>query len=235
MRTKSHNLWNHACLRAPHDLEELYGKDDPTEADLIAGDGDHVGTDAQAIDRLAVLFNWVAAQWPSLDRPSTPVTGMTYDQRQTYEWFDSQALGAKRDYGVFVPPGYDDPANADVRYPVLYLLHGYFGDPAQILPSTLLADAYMKDTDVKLRPMIVVAPSGACCFVQASTGARDCREADDNGVSLEGRSGWARECIGGNFFVSQVSGSKYEDSLLELLDVIDQRYRTLPAAAPSAR
>jgi hypothetical protein len=40
-----------------------------------------------------------------------------------------------------------------------------------------------------------------------------------------------RDCVGGSFFVSQVSGTKYEESLLELLDVVDARYRTL---APSA-
>ena len=37
------------------------------------------------------------------------------------------------------------------------------------------------------------------------------------------------------FFVSQLNGTKYEESLFELLDVIDTRYRTLPAADVAAR
>ena len=28
---------------------------------------------------------------------------------------------------VYLPPGYDQPANADARYPVVYLIHGYPG------------------------------------------------------------------------------------------------------------
>src|SRR5262249_22659065 len=105
----------------------------------------------------------------------------------------------------------------------------------QILPSCFLADTFMKDTDVQLRPMIVVVPSGACCFVEAATGARDCREEDDNGVAFEGRAGWERECVGGSFFVDEVGGNKYEESLLELIEHVDASYRTLKAADVEAR
>src|SRR5689334_16506361 len=34
-----------------------------------------------------------------------------------------------REVVVYTPPGYDDPANAARRYPVLYLLHGSPGNP----------------------------------------------------------------------------------------------------------
>ncbi|MEV6879208.1 alpha/beta hydrolase-fold protein [Amycolatopsis sp. NPDC051128] len=46
---------------------------------------------------------------------------------------------------VILPPGYTDPANAERRYPVVYLIHGYpFGGPRDWLtsgdaPGTLLA------------------------------------------------------------------------------------------------
>ena len=182
------------------------------------------------MDRISTLYNWVASQWPTLPRPATPLTGLSYTDREKIDWFQSKALGAKRGYGIFVPPGYELEVNAAARYPVLYLLHGYEGDPNQILPSTLLADAYMGDADVQLRPMIVVTPSGACCFVQRGTLARDCREADDNGVSLTGRPDWDRECLGGNFFVNQTGATQYEDSLFELMDEVDSKYRTLPPA-----
>lgn len=61
---------------------------------------------------------------------------------------------------VLLPPGYDDPANAAVRYPVVYLLHGYpssardwvrAGRP-QHIADLLLADNL-------IRPMILVFPS----------------------------------------------------------------------------
>ncbi len=32
-------------------------------------------------------------------------------------------------YAVYLPPGYDDPAQANTRYPVMFFLHGLFEDP----------------------------------------------------------------------------------------------------------
>src|SRR5690606_7863802 len=124
----------------PASFEVLYGKENPTLDERLIGDGDHVGSNSQAVYRIATLYNWVARQWPSLPRPATPLGGLTYDEREKVDWFQSQALGAKRDYGVFLPPGYELQENASVRYPVLYLLHGYTGNPRQILPSAFLAD-----------------------------------------------------------------------------------------------
>ncbi|MBL8953310.1 MAG: hypothetical protein JNK82_21200, partial [Myxococcaceae bacterium] len=230
-RSGSYRPWGGPWGRAPKSFEVLYGKETPTQEDRELGDGDHVGTNSQAVNRIATLYNWVAAQWPSLPRPSTPLgQGKPYGERETVEWFDSAALGAKRGYGVFLPPGYDLEENAETRYPVLYLLHGYTGEPRQILPSAFLADTFMKDTDVKLRPMIVIVPSGACCFVQRATGARDCREEDDSGASYVFKADWSRECVGGSFFAG-----KYEDSLLELMNIVDVKYRTLPAEEVTAR
>ncbi len=237
-RTGSYKPWGGPWRRAPKNLEVLYGKELPTEQDRLLGDGDHVGTNGQAVERIATLYNWVAAQWPSLEKPVAFKAGTQdkpYDQRERVEWFQSAALGAKRGYGIFIPPGYDFEENASARYPVLYLLHGYTGTPRQILPSAFLADTFMKDSDVQLRPMIIVVPSGACCFVQKGTGARDCREEDDAGRAFIGRSDWERECVGGSFFVDQVGASQYEASLLELMDEVDAKYRTLAPAEVTER
>lgn len=234
-RTGAYRPWGGPWRRAPKSFEVLFGKETPTLDERLIGDGDHVGSNSQAVYRIATLYNWVAQQWPSLPRPSTPLGGLAYDEREKVEWFQSEALGAKRDYGVFVPPGYELEENASVRYPVLYLLHGYTGAPRQILPSAFLADTFMKDSDVKLKPMIIVVPSGACCFVQRGTGARDCREEDDQGVAFVGRTDWERECVGGSFFVSHVGGPKYEESLFELMKEIDSKYRTLAPAEVEAR
>lgn len=238
-RTGAYKPWTQAWRRTPKNLMVLYGTETPTLEQLVAGDGDHVGTTAQAVNRISTLFNWSASQWPHLPRPSTPFGGQSYSEREHYTWFDSKVLGAKREYGVVLPPGYELDENKDVRYPVLFLLHGYGGEPQQILQSAFLADSFMLDQDVQLRPMILVAPSGACCFENPSTGQRDCRERDDSGAKLEGNPAWVRECVAGSFFVNQQGlgdpSSKYEDSFFELMDVIDQKYRTLPAAELDAR
>jgi len=41
--------------------------------------------------------------------------------------FESKLVGAALPYNVVLPPGYSDPAEKNIRYPVLYLLHGLFG------------------------------------------------------------------------------------------------------------
>ncbi len=38
--------------------------------------------------------------------------------------FRSRILKADKEFLIYLPPGYDDPGNAGVRYPALYLLHG---------------------------------------------------------------------------------------------------------------
>lgn len=42
--------------------------------------------------------------------------------------FDSEALGQRVPYGVYLPKGYDDEANAEKRYPLVVWLHGMFED-----------------------------------------------------------------------------------------------------------
>jgi enterochelin esterase-like enzyme len=63
---------------------------------------------------------------------------------------------------AYLPPGYDDPANASRRYPVVYLLHGYPGGPLdwfRAAPTQRLMDAMLADH--LIQPMIVVAPDAS--------------------------------------------------------------------------
>src|SRR5205823_7613907 len=131
-----------AWRAVPHNILMNYGKDNPTDQDRVAGDGDHVGTASQAVFRFYTMFNWAAALWPNLPRPSTPFGSGTHK----LTWYDSTILGAKRAYGIMTPPGYDDPANADARYPVLYLLHGYGMGPESMIDLALITDANVTDT-----------------------------------------------------------------------------------------
>jgi hypothetical protein len=238
-RTGYFNPWNRAWRNVPKDILTLYGEDPPTQEDLQSGEGDHVGTASQAVYRFSVVFNWVANLWPNLERPATPFGGSGTD-RQRVETFRSEKLGAMWEYSIALPPGYDAPENADKRYPVAYMLHGYGMDPKGFMATGLITDAYVMDTDVQLRPVIYVFPNGRCCFINRSTGARDCRNTDDTGRDLDNVPGWERECNSGTFWVNRrgyTPGDEtlYGDAFFELMDTIDQRYRTVPAAEVEAR
>lgn len=238
-RTGNFNPWNRAWRNVPRDILMLYGKEAPTDEDLVAGEGDHVGTASQAVYRFSVVFNWVANLWPNLERPATPFGGSGSD-RQRVETFYSEKLGAMWEYAIAIPPGYDAPENADKRYPVAFLLHGYGMDPSGFMATGLITDAYVMDTDVQLRPVIYVYPNGRCCFVNATTGARDCRNTDDMGRDIGALPGWERECNSGTFWVNRrgyTPGDEtlYGDAFFELMDHIDKTYRTVPIAEVEAR
>ncbi len=230
--------WNHSWTQLPRDLLTLYGKEMPTDAEFVQGEGDHVGTPGEAVDRFQIVFNWVANMWPSLPRPETPFQDTT--NRNRLEYFQSTKLGAKWEYAIALPPGYNDPANAQVTYPVAYLLHGYGMEPNGFSGTSAITDIYVSDTSVQLRPVIYVYPNGRCCYVKPATGERDCRNQDDTGASLDSVPGWERECNSGTFWVNRqgftpTDGTLYGDAFFELMDHIDATYRTTKAAEVEAR
>ena len=237
--TGAFNPWNRSWRAVPKDVLTLYGKETRTEAELIAGEGDHVGTAEQASSRFQIVFNWVAYLWPNAPRPQA-VFGKSTPADYRTENFTSQKLGAKWEYAIAVPPGYGDPENAGARYPVAYLLHGYGMDPADFVAAAIIANNFVVDPALQLRPVIYVFPNGRCCFINTQTGARDCRNTDDAGQSIDRIPGWERECNSGTFWVNRkgytpADNTPYGDALFELMEHIDATYRTLPAAEVEAR
>lgn len=231
--------WNRSWKTVPKDLVTLYGKETRTDAEIVAGEGDHVGTAEQAVARFQVLFNWVAYMWPNAPRPQA-VFGQSSPADYRTETYESQKLGAKWEYGVALPPGYFDEANKDARYPVAYLLHGYGMDPSGFLGAAVIANNFTTDPNLQLRPVIYVFPNGRCCFINKVTGARDCRNTNDQGQDIDSDGNWERECNSGTFWVNRKGytaddGTPYGDALFELMDYIDGKYRTLPAAEVEAR
>lgn len=118
----------------------------------------------------------------------------------------SPALGGKLiPVIVYLPPGYQ--VNPATRYPVLYLLHGFPGAPAQFvnvgdvatLSDTLTAEG-------KVGPMIVVMPSGTTSFLVDTEWAN----------SVQAHSGWET-------FVAH-----------DLVRAIDARFRTIPRGTSRA-
>jgi hypothetical protein len=232
--------WNNRWKNIPRDLSMLYGKEQPTDEERTQGEGDHVGTPEQAMHRFFVMYNWAAATWPNLERPATPFGGAPASERQRVEWFESKTLKARREYAIALPPGYELPENKDRRYPVIFMLHGYGMDPKNFLSTALITDSYTVDKEVNFRPMIHVFPSGRCCFVNALTKQKDCRETNDEGTDLDHVAGWERECSSGTFYVNRRGYTfddvtPYGDSFFELMDHIDATYRTLPTADVEAR
>lgn len=69
--------------------------------------------------------------------------------------------GRQRDILVYTPPGYDEPENSTLRYPVVYLLHGSPGNPLNYvklgeIDSTV--DRLIHDNYIV--PAIIVVPNG---------------------------------------------------------------------------
>ena len=147
--------------------------------------------------------------------------------------FTSQSLGAEVDFAVSLPPRYAE--NAPRRYPVLYLLHGY-GQTAQDFSGTSIFINTLTNLG-DMREIIVVYPSGRCCLT-GPHGERTCRDQNDSGTDYTSL-GYVRECARGNFFLDRAGYSDsdqtaYGAALLELMDEIDKRYRTLsPADGPA--
>ena len=67
----------------------------------------------------------------------------------------------KRDVRVYTPPGYDDPAQAARRYPVVYLLHGWPGSEGNWPNMGHAADtADSLIASGRIPPVVLVFPDG---------------------------------------------------------------------------
>jgi enterochelin esterase-like enzyme len=153
----------------------------------------------------------VQAQAPQQARPQTPASVLPPQPMKsdlatplTYkiETYDSQVMGGSRNYGVSLPPGYEQ--NPNQLYPVIFLLHGGHGNPKDWFEKkggalTTLQQLYAAG---KLPPSIVITPDGN----------------DKRGSSHL----WDPQYIDGpNGKVSTAVGD-------ELVKVVRSRYRTLP-------
>lgn len=209
----------------------LYGDPNATKDDIRAGDGDHVGSIPEVFYRFVVMFRWLSGRWDAT-LPPRQVHGQS---RVDFTGFQSAQLAGEQNFAVQLPVGYDDAANASRRYPVLYLLHGY-GQTAEDMAGTGAVLTTLNTVGLA-RELIVVFPSGQCCL-KGPKGERVCRDHAADGSSY-GNKGYLRECQRGTFYVNRVGTgqgdtSKYGDAVLELMDVVDQRYRTLaPADGPA--
>ena len=124
-------------------------------------------------------------------------------------WYPSKTFNADRRMHVYLPAGY---ADSDKRYPVLYLLHGSGGDEnawMELGRTSRIMDNLIASGQAD--EMIVVVPNGNFNHV-AAPGFGPEGEYQPTGSSLD-----------------RMRGS-YEASFPEIVEYIDNHYRTIPTA-----
>lgn len=187
-----------------------YGNPDATNVELISGDGGHVGTIPQITNRLYSSLFWMAARWPGGDRRaarySTEFDNAGRCSRGYFCTFDFRSETADRNgpVSVYLPPGYHDPENAGVRYPVVFFLHGYGQQPQDLVATGLIVGNFMALSSIpswrRPQKFIMVFPDGRC------------RPQDG--------------CLRGTFYTdSPVGNARMESYFLDLYRYIDTNYR----------
>lgn len=196
--------------RMPGHVMLRYGSADATAAQIRAGDGGHVGTAGQITGRLYAPLWWMSARWPGGDRRATQFSFRSDDNGRCADGyscsFDFRSERANRTgpVSIALPPGYHDPANAGVRYPVVFVLHGYGQEPRNLLAVAFLVGNYMSNAAYpswqRPQKFIMVFPDGRC------------REGDG--------------CIRGTFYTdSPVGNARMESFFMDLYDWVDTTFR----------
>lgn len=159
-----------AATSASARLARAFGTPIPT-----TGDGSPGGMIAAIAPPPAQVAQAASGPTPVPAQPSpaaTPVTGPKADAARgtAAEYvgdlrgafkevvFHSAALGRDISYYVYLPPGYD--SSPDLRYPVLYMLHGAGGSKDEWPAYGLVDDVDQMIFAGAIHPLIVVMPQG---------------------------------------------------------------------------
>jgi hypothetical protein len=232
-----------------------YGTVDATPEQILQGDGMHVGTGAQILFRIEAGFYYVSQQWPDADRDLTNPTKAnpeTYSQNvlcppSTFSddagdaqccelsvtnncggLFTGPKSGRTGPFFLTLPPGY---ANADnqarnVRYPVVYVLHGYGQNPQDLEALQLIANNFMNDGT---QSYISRLPKFIAVYVDGRCREGTAPPTPDGGIPPAGTEQGQPECIQGGFYIDspRPDGALFDTWFDELVDYIDQNYRTM--------
>jgi hypothetical protein len=205
----------------------LYGNPDATEGQIELGDGRHVGTALEFIFRFNTPFAFLSRRWPDGN------TVIENDDRPREEHFlgsddpltFTASNGRETHYSVYLPPGYYLEKNAELRYPVVYVLHGYGMDPDDLVEASGIFENYMIGSHLAWRyqKMIIVYVDGRCR-------PGGILGTDGNDYMIWSELG-ADACERGTFYSDSPTGSaaQGETHLLELMDIIDADFRTKDA------
>jgi hypothetical protein len=209
---------------------QRYGAIDPTESDITLGSGKHVGTVPELLNRVETAMYFIGSRWPepelrTLAQPSrnNPAKGAKPCEvaercDMTFPPDSEPQLSTYRSgpVSISLPPGYAFEGNTQ-RYPVVFFLHGYGQDPSGLASVEALFPNWMNDPAdsiaTRLPKMIVVYVDGRCRWQKQGQGYKP-------------------ECLRGTFFTDSVmsQGSQDESWWLDLVDYIDNNFRTLGEA-----
>jgi S-formylglutathione hydrolase FrmB len=93
------------------------------------------------------------------------------DSRVTYATFHSASLDRDLNYAVLLPASYAKDTKR--RYPVLYFLHGMFGNERSFEQRGIAAAVEKMETDGKIGEFIIVSPAGGNSFyINSKPGVR---------------------------------------------------------------
>jgi enterochelin esterase-like enzyme len=156
---------------------------------------------------LTGLYRYVDSYWlyRGFPPPHDPAFVRQEGTVETIQVKSAAIGGRSQDVEVYLPPGYGQ--NLQQRYPVLYLLHGFPGDPEGFVRTVRIG--VVEDTllaEKKMQPLIIVMPMG-------STGVFTDEEWA-NGIHPH--NGWET-------FLAR-----------DVIRTIDSRYRTIPRGADRA-
>jgi len=191
-----------------------YGNPDEEPRFIRAGDGGHVGTVQQLVDRLRSGLAMMSAGWPDGDHSREVQDRVCAEgDREVCGYVNSfvseftASTGRSGPISVVLPPGYFFEENQGTRYPVVYFLHGYGMSPEDLVALGLLMFEAMNTPRVgssrRLQKMILVFPDGRC--------------RND-------------ECLRGTFYTDAPDnvpgGARMQTWLLDLMEHMDANYRT---------
>jgi len=225
-----------------------YGDVDAAPQQILEGDGMHVGNGLQILSRIELSFFYVAQRWPDADRVLTeaPIVGDAEDfapesvtQNELGMPCELVGLCEKIFTGpnthrtgpiaIALPPGYALEQNRlrDVRYPVVYVMHGYGQQPQELQALANITNNYMYEG------VHWSYASRLPKFIEVFLDGR-CRLPEDKTAKITG----VPECYQGTFYMNATRndaqrggyayGPQIEDWMLEVFDYIDKNYRTMP-------
>lgn len=194
----------------PENMYVRYGNPDATAAQIENGDGRHVGTALQLVNRITSMFAWMNSRWPNGDRAIATTSNENFKED---EIFVSPTTGRENPYAISLPPGYFE---TDLSYPVVYFLHGYGQSPGDLIAVSSIFSNYMIDRDrpeaERFQKMIIVYVDGRCR--PGGDGVPTAPEGDG--------------CERGTWYADSPVNARaqMQTHFFELMDYIDATYRT---------
>ncbi|GDY32183.1 alpha/beta hydrolase [Gandjariella thermophila] len=147
-------------VRTPHDLGLLLQRG----TGWAAGFGSSLAAISAADDQYMSNARQALNNAQGGTRPADRPQGDPYAARMDRTTIPDPAHGVPvtaAQTNVMLPPGYDDPANRNRRYPVVYLIHGYPGGSADdwFTAGDAVNTMHQLLERQLVQPMIIVAPT----------------------------------------------------------------------------